>query len=177
MPGSRPGEIKKLMNVYREVRSKLQCEAMLVIPPHFSKEKITQLYGDISAFTVTHEAHATLARSDFAFICSGTATLEASLIGTPFVLVYIAKKLDYMIGRALIKLKYAGLANLLLSHAYGTTLHPEFIQDAVTAENLYNSYIQMDKEQFFRDAAKLRSLLHHGSAKRVSEILKEIPHD
>lgn len=177
MPGSRPGEIKKLMNVYREVRSKLKGEAMLVIPPHFSAEKITQLYGDISAFTITHDAHTTLARSDFAFICSGTATLEASLIGTPFVLVYIAKKLDYMIGRALIKLKYAGLANLLLSHAFGSTLHPEFIQDAVTAENLYNSYIQMDREKFFRDAAKLRSLLQHGSAKRVSEILKEIPHE
>ena len=177
MPGSRPGEIKKLMNVYREVRSKIQCEAMLVIPPHFSEEKIAQLYGDISAFTVTHDAHVTLANSDFAFICSGTATLEASLIGTPFVLVYIAKRLDYMIGRALIKLKYAGLANLLLSHAYGTTLHPEFIQDEVTAENLYNGYIQMDKEQFFHDASKLRLLLQHGSAKRVSEIIKETQHD
>ena len=177
MPGSRPGEIKKLMNVYREVRAKIQCKAMLVIPPHFSEEKIAQLYGDISTFTVTHDAHVTLANSDFAFICSGTATLEASLIGTPFILVYIAKKLDYIIGRALIKLKYAGLANLLLSHAYGTTLHPEFIQDEVTAENLYNSYIQMDKEQFFHDASKLRSLLQHGSAKCVSEIIKETQYD
>ena len=176
MPGSRPGEIKKLMDVYRELRSKIPCEAMLVIPPHFSEEKIVQLYGDISAFTVTHDAHVTLANSDFAFICSGTATLEASLIGTPFVLVYVAKKLDYIIGRALIKLQYAGLANLLLSHAYGTTLHPEFIQQEVTAENLYNSYLQMDKELFFRDAQKLRSLLQHGSAKRVSEILKETQH-
>ncbi|HQS65702.1 MAG TPA: lipid-A-disaccharide synthase [Sulfuricurvum sp.] len=176
MPGSRPGEIKKLMDIFREVRAKIDCEAMLVIPPHFSDDKIAQLYGDISAFTVTHDAHITLANSDFAFICSGTATLEASLIGTPFVLVYIAKKLDYMIGRALIKIQYAGLANLLLSHAYGITLHPEFIQHEVTAENLYNSYIEMDREEFFRNAAKLRSLLQHGSAKRVSEILKEIPH-
>lgn len=176
MPGSRPGEIKKLMDVYRDVRSRLTCEAMLVIPPHFDDTQIAQLYGDISAFTVTHDAHVTLANSDFAFICSGTATLEASLIGTPFALVYVAKKLDYIIGRALIKLQYAGLANLLLSHAYGTTLHPEFIQHEVTAENLYNCYTQMDREQFFRDAVKLRSLLGHGSAKRVSEILKETKH-
>ena len=176
MPGSRPGEIQKLMDVYREVRANIECIAMLVIPPHFSEEKIAQLYGDISAFTVTHEAHITLANSDFAFICSGTATLEASLVGTPFVLVYIAKKLDYMIGRALIKIQYAGLANLLLSYAYGITLHPELIQHEVTAKNLYNSYIQMDREEFFRNAVKLRSLLQHGSSKRVSEILKEIPH-
>lgn len=173
MPGSRPGEIKKLMNIYRDVRGRLECQAMLVIPPHFSQEKIAELYGDISAFTITNDAHTTLASSDFAFICSGTATLEAALIGTPFILVYIAKPLDYKIGKALIKLEYAGLANLLLSHAYGETLHPEFIQHDVTAENLYNCYQQMDKEKFIRGAARLRSLLQHGSAKRVSEIIKE----
>ena len=174
MPGSRPGEIKKLMNIFREVRERIECIAMLVIPSHFSDEKIKELYGDLSAFTITHDAQTALASSDFAFICSGTATLEACLIKTPFVLVYIAKKLDYMIGRALIKLEYAGLGNLLFMHQFGKPLHPEYIQDAVTVENLYNSYLQMDKEKFFADAGALRSLLNHGSAKRVSEIIKEI---
>lgn len=173
MPGSRPGEIKKLMEIFKKVRERITCEAMLVIPPQFSEEKINELYGDISAFTVTHDAHTTLASSDFAFICSGTATLEACLIRTPFVLVYIAKKLDYIIGRALIKLDYAGLGNLLFMHKYHKPLHPEFIQDEVTVENLYNSYLQMNREKFFTDAGELRSLLNHGSAKRVSEIIKE----
>jgi lipid-A-disaccharide synthase len=174
MPGSRPGEIKKLMGIYKDVRACIECTAMLVIPAHFSTEKIAELYGDISAFTLTHDAHTTLARSDFAFICSGTATLEASLIKTPFCLVYIAKKLDYIIGRALIKLDFAGLGNLLFMHQYGKPLHPEFIQNDVTVENLYNCYIQMDREKFFNDAGALRNLLKHGSAKRVSEIIKEI---
>lgn len=174
MPGSRPGEIKKLMSVFKEVRERIECAAMLVIPAHFTAEKIAELYGDTSAFTITHDAHTTLASSDFAFICSGTATLEACLIKTPFVLVYIAKKLDYIIGRALIKLEYAGLGNLLFIHKFGRPLHPEFIQDAVTVENLYNSYLQMEREKFFTDAGELHSLLDHGSAKRVSEIIKEI---
>lgn len=173
MPGSRPGEIKKLMSVFKEVRSRIQCQAMLVIPPHFELQKIEELYGDISDFTVTNDAHITLSNSDFAFICSGTATLEACLIKTPFVLVYIAKKLDYIIGRALIKLDYAGLGNLLFIHKYGKPLHPEFIQNDVTAENLYNSYLQMDREKFFNDAGALRALLEHGSAVRVSKIIKE----
>jgi len=173
MPGSRPGEIKKLMAVFKEVRSRIPCQAMLVIPPHFDIQKINELYGDISDFTVTNDAHTTLAQSDFAFICSGTATLEACLIKTPFLLVYIAKKLDYIIGRALIKLEYAGLGNLLFMHKYGKPLHPEFIQNDVTAENLYNSYLQMDREKFFTDASALLSLLEHGSAVRVSKIIKE----
>lgn len=173
MPGSRPGEIRSLMPVFRELRQKLDTEALLVIPPQFSDEKISELYGDISSFTVTHKAHESLADSDFAFICSGTATLEAALIGTPFILTYIAKPLDYAIARRLVKLDYVGLGNILFSHRYHRPLHPELLQNEVNAENLYNAYIKMDKEAFFKDAARLRELLEHGSAKRVSQIIKE----
>jgi len=173
MPGSRPGEIKRLMGVFRELRQMVTCEALLVIPPHFTAEKISDIYGDISSFEIVHEAHQSLAESDFAFICSGTATLEACLIGTPFVLTYVAKEIDYAIGKRLVKLDYAGLGNLLFSYKYHRPLHPEFIQNEVNAQNLYNAYIKMDKETFFRDAKALRDLLAHGSARRVSNIIKE----
>lgn len=173
MPGSRPGEIKRLMSVFRELRAMIDTRALIVIPPHFNDEQIKELYGDISTFEITHEAHQSLVESDFAFICSGTATLEASLIGTPFILVYIAKPLDYAIGKRLVKLDYAGLGNLLFYHQYNRAIHPEFIQNEVNAQNLYNAYQQMDKEAFFKDASHLRELLGHGSAKRVSQIIKE----
>lgn len=173
MPGSRPGEIKRLMPIFRELRPMLEGEALIVIPPHFSDKQIEELYGDISMFKVTHEAHQSLAESDFAFICSGTATLEACLIGTPFVLTYIAKKLDYTIAKALVKLDYVGLGNILFSHEYGNPLHPELLQKEVTAQNLYNAYQQMDKIAFINNAAALRELLKHGSAVRVSQIIKE----
>lgn len=175
MPGSRPGEIKKLMPVFHELRPMLDSKALLVIPPHFTPEKIAELYGDISSFDVTHAAHESLADSDFAFICSGTATLEAALIGTPFILAYIAKPLDYTIARALVKLDYVGLGNILFSHKFHRPLHPEFLQNEVYAQNLYNAYRKMDKERFVQDATRLRALLDHGSAKRVSEIIKDIP--
>lgn len=173
MPGSRPGEIKRLMPIFRELRPMLNSRALIVIPPHFSDKQITQLYGDVSMFEITHEAHQSLADSDFAFICSGTATLEACLIGTPFILTYIAKTLDYTIAKALVKLDYVGLGNLLFSHAHGKSLHPELLQKEVTAQNLYNAYQEMDKTAFFNDAALLRELLKHGSAVRVSQIIKE----
>lgn len=173
MPGSRPGEIKRLMPVFRELRPLLDTRALIVIPPHFTTEQITELYGDISMFEITHEAHQTLAESDFAFICSGTATLEAALIGTPFILTYIAKRLDYTIAKALVKLDYVGLGNILFSHAYGRSLHPELLQNEVYAQNLYNAYKEMDKTAFFNDAGRLRELLGHGSAARVSTIIKE----
>lgn len=173
MPGSRPGEIKRLMPVFQQLRPMLDAKAVLVIPPQFSAEQIQDLYGDVSGFEITHEAHQSLAESDFAFICSGTATLEASLIGTPFILAYIAKSLDYAIASRLVKLDYVGLGNILFSHAFQRSLHPEFIQNEVNAQNLYNAYRQMDKNLFFSDTKVLRDLLQHGSAKRVSSIIKE----
>ena len=174
MPGSRPGEIKRLMPVFRELRPMLECNALLVIPPHFTQTQVEELYGDITGFEIVHEAHVSLAESDFAFICSGTATLEAALIGTPFVLVYIAKALDYAIARRLVKLNYVGLGNILFSHAFGRPLHPELLQNEVYAQNLYNAYRQTDTAAFFSDAERLRGLLGHGSAKRVSEIIKDL---
>lgn len=173
MPGSRPGEIKRLMPIFREVRTMLDTRAYIVIPSHFTREQIAELYGDISSFEITHEAHKTLAESDFAFICSGTATLEAALIGTPFILTYIAKSLDYAIAKRLVKLDFVGLGNILFSHKYGRSLHPEFIQNEVNAQNLYNAYQQMDKVAFFNDALTLRELLQHGSAHRVSTLIKD----
>jgi len=173
MPGSRPGEIKRLMPIFSELRPMLDARALIVIPSHFTADQITELYGDISSFEITHNAHQSLAESDFAFICSGTATLEASLIGTPFILAYMAKSLDYAIASRLVKLNYVGLGNILFSHKYGRQLHPEFIQNSLNAQNLYNAYQQMDKTAFFYDAATLRELLGHGSAVRMSQIIKE----
>lgn len=173
MPGSRPGEIKRLMPIFRELRPMLNSRAIIVIPPHFNADQIADLYGDISTFEITHEAHQSLAESDFAFICSGTATLEASLIGTPFILAYIAKSLDYAIASRLVKLDYVGLGNILFSHKFGRKLHPEFLQNSVNAQNLYNAYQQMDKNVFFNDARTLRELLGHGSAARMSHIIKD----
>lgn len=174
MPGSRPGEIKRLMPIFKELRPMLESEAVLVIPPHFNDRQIAELYGDISMFTITHEAHQSLAESDFAFICSGTATLEACLIGTPFVLAYIAKTLDYTIAKTLVKLDYVGLGNILFFHKYQKPLHPELLQKEVTAQNLYNTYHQMDATAFFNNTALLRELLSHGSAVRVSQIIKDV---
>lgn len=172
MPGSRKSEIRRLMPLFRQVRDALEVEAQIVVPKHFSKEELNDLYGTLSTFIVTHDAHEALYRSDFAFICSGTATLEASLIGVPFVLAYVAKPLDYMIASRLVKLEYIGLANIMFDRFKGRALHPELIQDAVTAPALISAMNAMDRAAFVEDAAALRGYLEHGSSKRVAHIIE-----
>lgn len=171
MPGSRKGEITKLMPVFKELLKRLHVKATLVIPAHFSKGDIKALYGDLSGFEVSHEPHEALYDADFAFICSGTATLEAALIGVPFVLSYIAKPLDYFIASRLVKLDYIGLGNIMFSQYKKEALHPEFIQEDVTAENLLQAYTHYDREKFLENSKSLRGYLKHGSSQRMAEII------
>jgi lipid-A-disaccharide synthase len=172
MPGSRKGEIKRLMPIYKELREHLDVQkATVIIPEYFSSEDIKELYGDLSAFEVVHNAHATLYEADFAFICSGTATLEAALIGTPFILAYKAKPLDYFIGSRVVKISHVGLANIMFEKFRGEEIHPEFLQDAVTVQNLLNAYREYDTSHFLQNSKALRAYLQRGSAKRVAEII------
>jgi len=173
MPGSRKGEIKKLMPVFKEVSKKLGLTSYIIIPEYFTKEEIEELYGDLSGFKIVHDAHKTLREVDFAFICSGTATLEASLIGTPLVLSYIAKPLDYFIASRLVKLNHLGLSNIMFTQFNDRDLHPEFIQEDVTANNLVKAFLGYDRSQFFNDSKLLRAYLGHGSSKKVAQILEK----
>jgi lipid-A-disaccharide synthase len=172
MPGSRKGEISKLMPVFKELQKRLDLNAVLIIPEHFTQQERDALYGDITAFEISHTPHETLYEADFAFICSGTATLEASLIGIPFILTYIAKPLDYFIASRLVKLNYLGLGNIMFEKYKNKALHPEFIQDDVTVENLIKAYEEYDREEFLHNSQSLRAYLQHGSSKRVAQIIE-----
>jgi len=172
MPGSRPSEIKRLFPIYRALRGNLDIKkALLIIPSTFSQDKIDELYGDTSEFSIKKETHQALYDADFAFICSGTATLEAALIATPFSLNYIAKPLDYFIGKHILKIEQIGLANIILKHHNNTTLHKELIQDDVNVKNLLDEYHNTNRETFLTKALELREYLAHGSSKAVAKYL------
>ena len=169
LPGSRKAEIAKLMPIFKKVTKEFKDRTLtLAIPPHL---KGSPIYGDISDFNIVYDSKKALIEADFAFICSGTATLEAALIGTPFILAYKAKPLDYFIGSKLIKLNYIGLANIFFEQEGKEQFHPELIQDKVTLKNLINEYQTYNKDKFLQNSKELREYLKYGSAKRVANIL------
>ena len=172
LPGSRSGEIKRLMPIFKEVAKEISTKKLLVVPKFFDKKKIEELYGDISEFEVSFDTHKSLANSDFAFICSGTATLESAIIGTPFVLAYKAREIDFFIGRRLVKLPYVGLANILLDFENKPALHKEFLQKEATSENLLNEFRNFDKEKFLKGSLTIKDILKHGSSKQMIKELK-----
>lgn len=174
MPGSRKSEISKLLPIFKKLRERFSDKkALLIIPASFTQEKIAKTYGDISMFEISKDTHTALAQSEFAFICSGTATLEAALIGTPFTLSYIAKKVDFFIGTNLFAINQVGLANIILTKYNGTTLHNELLQERVTVDNLEKEYYDTDRQIFAKKAEELKTYLGHGSSENVVKIIME----
>jgi lipid-A-disaccharide synthase len=171
MPGSRGSEIQKLMPIYNQIAKKIGKKSILVIPKHFTNEFISHNYGDTSHFIISREPYEALYEAEFAFICSGTATLEAALIGTPFVLTYKAKALDYFIARQFIKIKYIGLANIFFEKMGQDAMHKEFIQDDINEFELLQAYHSTDKKRFLKNSIILREYLQKGSSARVAQIL------
>lgn len=176
MPGSRKKEISTNMPIFKEIAKELKENKKLyvVIPPKFDQNFIDTYYGDLSDFEIVNDTNKALLDAEFAFICSGTATLEAALIGTPFVLSYIANAIDYFIGSKLVKLKYIGLANIFFDKIGEGALHKEYVQDEVTKENLLDEYYNMDRENYLAKSKRLREYLATGSSANVASIIKNI---
>jgi lipid-A-disaccharide synthase len=81
---------------------------------------------------LTDNARATLMHARAAVVASGTATVEAALSGTPFVVVYRLAPLTWLLGRKLVKLDTFAMPNLIA----GKKIVTELIQKDFTAQNV-----------------------------------------
>lgn len=117
-----------------------------------------------------------LYHSRAAIVASGTATVEAAIMGTPFVMVYRVSALTYALGKPRVKVPYFAMVNLIA----GEEVVPELVQQKFTVENVVVelSKIIPDGEPRIRMVERLRSVkakLKRGSdAAHPSEIAAEI---
>ena len=113
-----------------------------------------------------------LAACDLAVAVSGTVTLQAALCGVPMIVIYRVSTLSYWIGRALIRVPYIGLVNLVA----GRQLAPELIQNDVSAARIIHEVEKMMSEparlqQKRRQLVELRHRLgSSGASARVADI-------
>lgn len=85
-----------------------------------------------SARVVQGRTQEVMAASDLILVASGTATLEAAIIGTPMVIVYRLALVSWLLGRLLIRVPYVGMVNLVA----GKGIVPELIQFEATPERI-----------------------------------------
>ncbi|MGP1449867.1 MAG: lipid-A-disaccharide synthase [Wolinella sp.] len=172
MPGSRLGEISRLFPIFSEVASEICVPKILVVPQIYKGRNLSEIYGDVSGFEVSFDTHDALLHSSFAFVCSGTATLEATLFGVPFVLAYRARAFDYFIVKNLVKINYIGLANIFEAHRGSEPLHEELLQERANKEELLRVYRECDRDKFLARCRGLREYLGHGSAENTAQWIK-----
>ncbi len=112
---------------------------------------------------VNYEA---LAHAAVAVVASGTATVEAALLGTPMVVVYRVGALTYLLGRPLVKVPHYAMVNLIA----GRPLVPELIQDRMTAEAVAQEVLRLLRPEeaaaMRQGLAEVRTKLGAGGASR-----------
>jgi lipid-A-disaccharide synthase len=131
-PGSRAREVKRIFPVMlaaaRALHAKkphLRFEASAVnqsLREHM--RRLADAVGFPGMEIAVKDAPALMQRAWVGMVASGTATMEASFFQMPFVLIYRVSWLTYAAGRALIRVDYLGMPNILA----GRPLIPEFIQ-------------------------------------------------
>ena len=108
------------------------------------------------------EAKNIFIKSDLVIAASGTVTLEAALCCVPTIIIYKFAKLTYQIAKRVVKIKYAGLANLIVNRE----IMPELLQDDATAEKISEKAIEMltDLTGFQNQLQMVRKMLVKGGA-------------
>lgn len=173
LPGSRKQEIEEMLHEMLAVLPAFQDYQFVVAAvsnldrayyAHFERNGIKLVFD---------QAYDLLSRASAALVTSGTATLETALFGVPQVVCYRTSALTYMIGKAVIKVPYISLVNLIV----GRTVVEEFIQGNFTARNLLDelkrlltdeAYIAKQKTGY----AELRQKLgQHNAARQAAALM------
>jgi lipid-A-disaccharide synthase len=146
LPGSRAREIRDHLPEMLEAARRL----MVAAPPSQAFEFIVPLaptlnvaqrsevlqiskdHGEGLAVRLVDDARAALFHARASVVASGTATVEAALIGNPFIVVYRVSTVTYAIARRVVKVPHVAMANLIA----GKRVVPELIQQAFTSTNI-----------------------------------------
>ena len=134
MPGSRVKEVRMNLPAMLESSTKLGSayEFLLPVAPTLGRGFLESLIGTRGAICLVPEALPALAQSRAGIIASGTATVEAAIMGTPFVMVYRVSPLTYFLGRPRVRVPHFAMVNLIA----GEEIVPELVQQDFTAENV-----------------------------------------
>jgi lipid-A-disaccharide synthase len=88
-------------------------EFLLPVAPTLSRAWFESLIGERVPFRLVSESLSALAHSRVGIIASGTATIEAAIVGAPFVMVYRVAPLTYFLGRPWVKVPHLAMVNLV----------------------------------------------------------------
>lgn len=177
LAGSRKAEISRMMPVCMEVADRLHAERgwkfIIAGAPSRSAQDYDSFISGREGYVslIFDRTYDILKGAEAAVINSGTASLEAALIGTPQVVAWSTGKITAFIGRHILRIldhiKFISLGNLIIDRL----AFRELIQEDFTAENVCSELISITsdperREKMLSDYAEIRSRLGGSGASR-----------
>ncbi len=145
LPGSRKQEVTRILPTLIPVIKNFSDQYFIIAGVDNLPSELYHAVTDLpNASLLVDKTYDVLANAKAAIVCSGTATLETAIFNVPQVIVYKAGAISYYIAKWLIKVKYIGLANLIVNEE----LVKELIQGDCTTKNI---------------TAELQHILTHGT--------------
>lgn len=161
LPGSRKNEIQSLFQVMVEAAEKIQnelrnCQFVLPVADSIDPEMIRRgLKGNpLDVRVITGKTYDVMNCCDFLIVASGSATLEAGILGRPMVIVYRLNPVTYFLARILIDTEMIGLVNIVA----GEKVVQELIQGEATPENIKKEALVLLKNPERMEAVRSRLL-------------------
>ncbi len=159
LPGSRRGEIERILPVLVETRERLVKENglrwVLALAPGFREDDLPRVGRIDRAIAVRQgETREILNACDLALTASGTATIEAALLGTPMVVLYKMHPLTWFLARRLVRVPHVAMANLLA----GERIVPEYLQGEANATTLSAEVLRWVRDPSLRAATRVKLL-------------------
>ena len=175
MPGSRRREVERILPVMLEVTDQIRqavpdCQFILPLAPGIAPATLPEMP---SVKVVEGNVYEAMRASDLMLIASGTASLEATCLGTPMIVVYKMSRLSWHILRTLVKLELGGLPNVIA----GREIVPELLQDQVTAERIAPITLELLQDAKKREAQQetlrwvVGQLGEPGAAQRTAQLI------
>jgi lipid-A-disaccharide synthase len=186
LPGSRIEEVIRLLPPMLASATFLQraipkLQFILPLAPGISGTDLYPILRDtfVPITVVNGFNYDVMALSDLIITASGTATLEAAILGKPMVIVYKVSRLTYWVGRALIRVKHIGLVNLVA----GKEIARELLQEEVNPEKIAEEALRLLRDPVLygktvESLAEVRqSLGEPGAASRAARIVTSLLYD
>ena len=180
LPGSRAQELAHhlprmaaAVRLLRERRGDLQFA--LALAPSMDAARVAAALGDLPVRVVSGRTHDVLSSCAAAIVASGTATVEAALLGAPMVVVYHLSPITYALGRRFVRVPHYAMVNLIA----GRPVVTELIQHDFTAERTAEEVLSLiedpaRRERMRDDLGEVRSRLGApGASARAAGIVHE----
>jgi len=179
LPGSRPKEIRaNLPEMMMAARGQAETGFQFLVPlaatlnatQRDEVKRLVEVQGGGLEVRLVDDACAALLHARASVVASGTATVEAALMGNPFVVVYRVSPLTFVIAKRVVRVAHVAMVNLIA----GKQIVPELIQSDFTAANIVQQIEPLlpdgaPRQSMMQELGRIRGLLNSGSAGQSAE--------